>query len=98
MYETDKRFPDRDTLKSIADFFNVFTNYLLGRTEFRTPADRISEALGTDMELLEFWEETSGRENLQYFLNKLVTYQTRILSKLSKLSKRSRMKKLTNNT
>lgn len=33
MYETGEREPDFKTLKLIADFFNVDTDYLLGRTE-----------------------------------------------------------------
>ncbi|WHH59118.1 helix-turn-helix transcriptional regulator [Petroclostridium sp. X23] len=32
MYETDKREPDRDMLNKLADYFNVSTDYLLGRT------------------------------------------------------------------
>lgn len=31
-YETSDRKPDPDTLKQIADFFEVSTDYLLGRT------------------------------------------------------------------
>lgn len=34
-YETERKQPDYDTLKFIADFFNVSTDYLLGRTENR---------------------------------------------------------------
>lgn len=34
-YETGIRVPDYDTLILIADFFNVSTDYLLGRTETR---------------------------------------------------------------
>ncbi|WP_432408424.1 helix-turn-helix domain-containing protein [Wukongibacter sp. M2B1] len=33
MYETGKRKPDCETLKGIADFFDVSTDYLLGRTD-----------------------------------------------------------------
>ena len=32
MYEQNRRDPDTDTLKRLADFFNVSTDYLLGRT------------------------------------------------------------------
>lgn len=33
-YESNDRFPkDEDTIKSIADFFNVTIDYLLGRTD-----------------------------------------------------------------
>ena len=34
-YETNKRFPDKDTLSKIADFFNVSVDYLLCRTNIR---------------------------------------------------------------
>lgn len=35
-YETGIRVPDYDTLIMIADFFDVTTDYLLGRTEKRS--------------------------------------------------------------
>lgn len=34
-YETDARFPDRETLMIIADRFEVSVDYLLGRTSSR---------------------------------------------------------------
>ncbi|GGK32982.1 transcriptional regulator [Caldalkalibacillus thermarum] len=36
-YETGENQPDPDTLKKIADFFNVSVDYLLGRTDDPTP-------------------------------------------------------------
>lgn len=36
MYETGAREPDFETLEKIADYFNVDTDYLLGRTERTT--------------------------------------------------------------
>jgi len=38
-YETDERFPDRETLEHIADFFNVSVDYLLNRTDIRNIYD-----------------------------------------------------------
>lgn len=32
-YEQGKRKPDMETLKKLADFFNVSTDYLIGRTD-----------------------------------------------------------------
>lgn len=32
-YETGKREPDQETLMKLADYFNVTTDYLLGRSE-----------------------------------------------------------------
>lgn len=34
-YENDSSFPDKETLRTIADFFDVSIDYLLGRTNIR---------------------------------------------------------------
>lgn len=34
-YETNNRFPDRQTLLRLADIFDVSLDYLLGKSEFR---------------------------------------------------------------
>ena len=70
-YEQGTRFPDKETLLSIADFFDVSLDYLVGRS----PADKIKKALSEDEELLEFWEELKDREDLQ-----LMFKQTKDLS------------------
>lgn len=36
-YETEERFPDKETLHKLADFFNVSVDYLLGRTDNPNP-------------------------------------------------------------
>lgn len=41
-YEIGKRNPDYDTLQNLADFFNVSTDYLLGRTDTLNPTDTIA--------------------------------------------------------
>ena len=38
-YELDDRKPDFDTLEKIADFFNVTTDYLLGRSNIKNPEE-----------------------------------------------------------
>lgn len=35
MYERDQRFPDKDILGKLADYFGVTVDYLLGRTDER---------------------------------------------------------------
>ncbi|MCP3763860.1 helix-turn-helix transcriptional regulator [Domibacillus sp. A3M-37] len=37
-YENGNRTPDTDTLQKIADFFEVTTDYLLGRSNVKKPA------------------------------------------------------------
>ena len=38
-YENGKRQPDIETLKVFADFFNVSIDYLLGKSDLRSPLD-----------------------------------------------------------
>ncbi|MBV4429475.1 helix-turn-helix domain-containing protein [Clostridium tyrobutyricum] len=64
-YETNVRFPDKETLKNIATYFKVSLDYLLGRTNIRTSADKISESVNNDPELTEFWDTLKDREDLK---------------------------------
>ena len=43
LYESNKRSLDYETLKKIADFFDVSLDYLLGRTNEKLPANQIKE-------------------------------------------------------
>lgn len=52
-YEKGRRHPDYDTLRRIADFFNVSTDYLLGRTD--DPSPKIKEP--TNQEILEIMKK-----------------------------------------
>lgn len=74
-YETNVRFPDKETLKNIAIYFKVSLDYLLGRTNIRTSADKISESVNDDPELSEFWDTLKDREDL-----KLLFKQTKEMS------------------
>lgn len=65
MYETGQRMPDPEILQKLADVFNVTTDYLLGRTDIKNPAEKITKALEDDPELLQFWEDISAREDLK---------------------------------
>lgn len=74
-YERDIRDPDTDLLKNIADLYGVTTDYLLGRTNIPTPIEtnearnttikRVTQALSSDTELLDFWYELLERDDLQ---------------------------------
>lgn len=68
-YETERKEPDYETLKKIADFFNVSIDYLLGRTDIRSPLDKITKAVLDDPELLEFWNTLKDREDLKLLFN-----------------------------
>jgi transcriptional regulator with XRE-family HTH domain len=64
-YESGTRKPDNETLGKIADYFNVSIDYLLGRTNERSSADKIKKAISDDPELQDAWDQISKRENLQ---------------------------------
>jgi transcriptional regulator with XRE-family HTH domain len=53
MIEINKREPDNDTLKKLADFFDVSIDYLLGRTN--DPSPKITEP--SDQEILEIMKK-----------------------------------------
>lgn len=44
MYEQGNREPDYETLRKIADYFGVTTDYLLGRSDTPQPTNQISVA------------------------------------------------------
>lgn len=44
-YESGKRQPDFETTRKLADFFNVSVDYLLGRSDIRTPLERAKNFL-----------------------------------------------------
>ena len=43
MYETNKREPNNEIILKLAEFFNVSTDYLLGKSDIRNP-DKIDES------------------------------------------------------
>lgn len=47
-YENGVHFPDLLTLGKLAQFFDVTTDYLLGRTEYRCPPEAMSRYITTD--------------------------------------------------
>lgn len=48
-YETGKREPDNDTLRKIAEFFNVTTDYLLGQTDCEKPFEKSTTQIIKDL-------------------------------------------------
>lgn len=67
-WESGRNFPGEETIRKLADFFQVSVDYLLGNSDIRNPYEnhqRISESIKDDKELLEFWEVLKEREDLQ---------------------------------
>ena len=65
-YEKNRRQPDYDIIRKLADFFGVSVDYVLGHTNIReTPESVINNALQDDPELMAIWLEIKNREDLQ---------------------------------
>lgn len=63
-YEANRRDPDSSTLKRLADYFGVSLDYLLGRSDIRTPPE-IQAAHRTDDPMDELPPE--ARKSLEEF-------------------------------
>lgn len=55
-YEKGNHQPDVELIPKLANFFDVSTGYSLGLTDLRTPANRITEAIG---QIRSYW--SSGK-------------------------------------
>ncbi|MDI6617864.1 MAG: helix-turn-helix transcriptional regulator [Clostridiales bacterium] len=74
-YENNMREPKAEFVQQLADYFGVSTDYILGLTDVKKPADEIANAIKSDPELMEFWNALRAREDLRLFFK-----QTRKLS------------------
>lgn len=50
LYENGKRQPDFETIKKLADFFGVTTDYLLERTDTPTPVPQTAQSAETEIQ------------------------------------------------
>lgn len=64
MYETGKRKPNVEMLEQIAEFFNVSTDYLLGRAA--PDADRNTADLADDDTIFTFEGKPIPEQDLEY--------------------------------
>ncbi|SIQ88477.1 helix-turn-helix domain-containing protein [Domibacillus enclensis] len=66
-YENGKRSPDTETLQKLADFFDVSTDYLLGRSEHKTTVE-IEKSEPTDsLSIINKMVEDFGFEDFGFF-------------------------------
>jgi len=64
MYEIDKRSPDHNMLLKLANYFNVSTDYLLGRTDEPSPKDDVRQHVNDD-DALEYLDELHKRPEMK---------------------------------
>lgn len=81
-YETGNRNPDWETISSLADFFHVSTDYLLGRTDAKeTLNSSLLAPLPRDQqELLALYKKFSEKQRAQF-----LGYGERVLEEAEKL-------------
>lgn len=60
-YESNERFPDKDTLTDIADFFKVSVDYLLGRTDIKNSSSNKVNINNKEKDVEELLEETMSQ-------------------------------------
>jgi len=71
MYESDKRQPDPATLKRLADFFRVSTDYLLGRSDTRNPSAKLPAWINQLPEdIREFFEKNPDKAGVYLRITK----------------------------
>ena len=75
MYESGAREPDFETLELIADYFNVDTDFLLGRTSQTTLLPETIGAYSKTRELTAVYEQLSPHNQ-----GKVLTYSKSLLS------------------
>ncbi|GAA0735519.1 helix-turn-helix transcriptional regulator [Clostridium oceanicum] len=83
-WEKDNRFPDRETILKLANFFNVTTDYLLGRTDdsnskiFKSTIDghkyemEIDKSYPYDLDPNEVEDLLKNLESVGFDVNKLI--------------------------
>ncbi len=85
LYELDKRDPDTTLLTQIADFFNVSTDYLLGRNKTSENKAKVSPSF-EDIELL----NDESKKDLKKYIELLKIKDMKEKNEKDKQSGRSR--------
>ena len=70
-YETGNSEPDLSTLEKMARFFDVSVDYLIGKSNIRNPADKITRAVANEPDLVMFWEEMQKRKELKLLFKQI---------------------------
>lgn len=83
-YETGAHEPDFETLCKLADFFQVSTDYLLGRTDLPYDVKKLSEPIRNGITISDITHTllNMSRENLDSVLEymELLTYKNKMIA------------------
>ena len=93
-YEKNTHFPDGDSLCKIADLFGVSIDYLMGRTNFRSGLDVLSQEIAPDLLLADLVNEIVSLDvQHQKEICQFTAYQKYIYLKSKQLTKESKKDK-----
>ncbi|MCC0627461.1 MULTISPECIES: helix-turn-helix domain-containing protein [unclassified Clostridioides] len=67
-WESDRRFPDQDTLKNIADYFDVSIDYLLCRSNVR---NTINDEVNTTNTTFDIIENSDANKKVKELVKKI---------------------------
>lgn len=67
-WESDRRFPDQDTLKNIADYFDVSVDYLLCRSDAR---NTINDKFNTSNTTFDIIENSDANKKVKELMKKI---------------------------
>lgn len=86
-YETGYSSPDNETLKKLAEIFDCTTDYLLGLSDIRNPADEIANAVKDEPELADFWNLLRQREDLKLLFKQTKKLEPREIQQIIRIIK-----------
>ncbi|MGO0884822.1 helix-turn-helix domain-containing protein [Clostridioides difficile] len=70
-WESDRRFPDQDTLKNIADYFDVSIDYLLCRSNIRNTINDEVIKTNTTFDIIDIIENSEANEKVKELMKKI---------------------------
>lgn len=74
-WESGKRNPSKNTLETLANFFNVSTDYLLGKTDIKNSSDIDEDALEQSLrKSIGFNGKPATDEEIENMKNALIDY------------------------
>ena len=86
-WETGRTQPDQESLKQLAQFFNVSLDYLMGESNIRNTSTKIDTAIQDDAELADFWNKMKERENLQLLFKQTKDMNDRDINQVLRIIK-----------
>ncbi|MCF8002536.1 MAG: helix-turn-helix domain-containing protein [Halanaerobiales bacterium] len=86
-YEQGTRFPGKENLIAIADYFGVSIDYLLGETDIKISEDKVVEKLADDPDLLDFYNSMKKNGDLKKVFKRTKGLSTKSIKQILEIIK-----------